>query len=75
MLYLNDYWKDILSKLPETGMGFQVGKIKLKDGRVYDRAVIIQCSVISEAGGSKEIEFNVNDIEKIELTHEKLDYK
>ena len=75
MLKLNDYWIKILSKLPETGMGYQVGRVTLKNGRVLNRVVIIQSSLIGEAEGSKKIDFSNDEIEKIEVTHEKFSHR
>lgn len=52
-------------------MSYQICKITLKDGRIFNKAVIIQSSIISEIDGSKAIQFTVDDIENIDLTHEK----
>ena len=62
--------KELVSQ-PETGMGYQVVKIILKDGRQFNQVAVIQSSVIGQIRGMKEIPFKGEDIDKIILTHEK----
>ena len=69
----NKFAKELVSQ-PETGMGYQVVKIILKDGRQFNQVAVIQSSVIGQIRGMKEIPFKGEDIDKIILTHEKWDF-
>lgn len=72
MLRLSSKWADFLKNQPESGMGFQVGKVILKDGRTFGHVVIVEGNVTLVDGG-KAIPFSDDDIDKITLTHEKWD--
>ena len=59
---------------PETGMDYQVARIKLNDGRIFDRVVIIG-GIVYEVNGSSSIPFSESD-EIIEIkVHTGLEYR
>ncbi|MGD0800977.1 MAG: hypothetical protein ABR906_06660 [Terracidiphilus sp.] len=69
MIHLSANWaKDLVSQ-PETGMGYQIATVFLKDGRQFDKVAIIGGTVASVDGNSY-IPFAEPDIEKIVVTHE-----
>ena len=68
MLRLSANWVDTLVSQPETGMGYQVASVYLKDGRQFDRVVIVD-GVITSISGSSDIPFTENDIRRIVVTH------
>lgn len=68
--FLPKKWQDFLAAKPETGMGYQVVKITLSNGKVFDGVIIIQSSLIeSVPGGGVEVDIDL--IANIELTHRK----
>jgi hypothetical protein len=65
-------WSQYLIKQPETGMGYQIVDIELKDGRIIKNVAIIQSSIIGEIKDNiGPIPFNPEDIIKINITHNK----
>ena len=72
MIMLSAKWA-WLSWKPETGMGYQIATIVLKDGRRFDQAVIVE-GLISEIRGRPDIPFIEEDIAEIILTHDKWDW-
>lgn len=71
MLQLGAKWAELLADQAETGMGYHVVSIYLKDGRCFDRAVLIG-GIISSVSGSHEIPFSEEQIARIVVTHDKL---
>jgi hypothetical protein len=69
-MQLSTKWAKSLVSQPETGMGYQVATVWLKDGRHYDRVVIVQGNVTSVDGQSL-IPFVESEIQRIEVTHDK----
>lgn len=54
-------------------MGYQVASIILKDGRRFDRVVIVEGS-ITQIKDIKGIPFSDDDIADIVVTHDKWDF-
>jgi len=67
-------WAEFLNSKPETGMGYQTGNITLKDGRVFVD-VIINSGYVTKIRGRTDIPFEVHEIEKIEITGNRWDWK
>ena len=73
MVKLSAKWaKELISK-PETGMGYQIVSIVLKDGRKFNQVAIVE-GIVAEIRGLKDIPFNEDDISQIIVTHEKWDF-
>ena len=70
MISLSAKWVPVLLSQPETGMSYQIASVFLRDGRRFDRVVIVQ-GVIGEVDGKKEIPFKEEDIEDIRVTHDR----
>lgn len=68
MLALSDKWAPILVAQPETGMGYQIASVFLKDGRRIDHVTIVG-GYITKAGDSTDIPFQEVDIERIVVNH------
>jgi hypothetical protein len=68
MISLGDKWVPVLLS-PETGMGYQIASVFLRDGRRFDKVAITQ-GVITQIDGKKEIPFKEEDCEDIQVTHE-----
>ncbi len=73
MLKLSDKWAEILSNQGETGMGYQVITVNLKDGRIFKQTVH-QEGYITEIKGYRDIPFSEEDIEDIVITHDKWNF-
>lgn len=66
MLKLTEHWMRHLLMQPETGMGYQIALVELKDGQVFERVVIIG-DEIHEVDRSPDIPFAVADIHDIKV--------
>lgn len=73
MIALSSSWAPKLLSQGETGMGYQVASIILKDGRRFDRVVIVEGS-ITQIKDIKGIPFSDDDIADIVVTHDKWDF-
>ena len=73
MLKLSDKWAPILVPKPETGMGYQVITVILKDGRRFEQA-IHSGGYITQVRGYDSLPFKEPEIEDIIVTHEKWDW-
>ena len=72
-LELSDKWIQYLISQGETGMGYQVCTILLKDGREY-RQTVIDSGFITKIKDIEGIPFSEDDIAEIKVTHEKWDW-
>lgn len=73
MLQLSDKWGPKLVSQPETGMGYQVASIILKDGSRYDQALVV-AGCITRIRGLKTIPFGESQVADIVVTHDKWDF-
>jgi hypothetical protein len=62
-----------LASKPETGMGYQVASIVLKDGRDFDQAAVVE-GRITEIRGRKDIPFTEDQIAQIVVTNDKWNF-
>ena len=62
----NKKWKTMLAQLPESGMGYQVVDITLKDGRTLNRVTVINAETIILSPGYENID--ENDIVNIRMS-------
>lgn len=69
MLKLDDKWAAVLARQRETGMGYQVVTVLLKDGRKFE-GVLVVGGIISRVAGAESIPFVDDDIESILVTHD-----
>ncbi len=60
MVMLNEKWSEYLKWQPETGMGYQIAKVELKDGRAFDHVLILG-DQIHEVDRSTTIPFSEKD--------------
>ncbi len=60
MITLNKKWSEYLKSQPETGMGYQIARVVLDDGRAFDRVLILG-DQIHEVDDSTTIPFSEND--------------
>lgn len=69
MLKLSERWAQVLSQ-PETGMGYHVVTVLLKNGQRYEQVVIVG-GRLTMIRGLKDIPFTDEDIAEIRVTHAK----
>ena len=69
-LQLSEKWARVLIAQPETGMGYQITTVILKDGKRFPN-VTIAGGIITEIAGHKKIPFKEEDIADIAVTHGK----
>ena len=74
MIELSAKWAKELASKPETGMGYQVVSVTLKDGQEFDQVAVVE-GRITEIRGRQDIPFVEDQISKIVLTHDKWDFK
>jgi hypothetical protein len=55
---------DLLVNLPETGMGYHIVDIRLKDGRIFNEKVVLNSTYLQIEGEGK---IDPNEIETIKL--------
>jgi hypothetical protein len=60
--------------MPETGTGYEVVDIELRDGRVF-RQAIIDSGFLTRIRGVDPIPFTESDISDVRVTHEKWNWK
>ena len=63
-------WMEVVRRLAETGMGYTVASVALKDGRKFDQ-VVIDSGRLARVRGLADIPFRELDIAAIKATHEK----
>ena len=68
VLKLSNKWANVLVPQPETGMGYQIASIYLKDGRRFDRVTIVG-GTIADIDKDRAIPFTESEIERIVVTH------
>lgn len=73
MITLSDSWGPKLVAQGETGMGYQIATIVLKNGFQFKQAVIVGNN-ITKIRNLKEMPFREEDIAEIIVTHDKWDF-
>ncbi len=73
MIKLSSKWASDLASKPETGIGYQVVSVILKNGKRIDQIAIVQ-GQIAEIRGIKDIPFIEDEITQIILTHDKWNF-
>jgi hypothetical protein len=68
MISLSDRWASRLISQPETGMGYQIVTLVLKDGRRFDQVTIVG-GTITKIDGHSLAPFKDEDIADIVVTH------
>jgi len=65
---------DLLKGAKETGIGYQVVSVILKDGRSFDQVVASECCII-EVRGYKEIPFAAEDVVSVSVNHKRWNFR
>lgn len=73
MLELSDKWIDFILSHGETGMGYHVISVILRDATRYDK-VVADSGYITRVKGYDTIPFAEEDIDEVIVTHDKWDF-
>lgn len=65
---------DYLKGAEETGIGYQVVSVELKDGRSFDQVVTSEGCII-EVRGYKEIPFAAEDVASVSVNHKRWNFR
>jgi len=65
---------EVYKSLPETGMGYVIVTITLRNGTVYPQAVI-DSGFLTKIRGVDHIDFCYEDIASIKATHDRWDFR
>lgn len=63
---------ELMSK-PETGMGYQIVSVVLKNGKCFDQVVVVE-GRITQVRTYGDIPFTADEIAEIILTHDKWNF-
>lgn len=69
-LQLSEKWAPVLIGQPETGMGYQIATVILKDGRRFPN-VTIAGGTVTNVAGHGDVPFKDEEIADIVVTHGK----
>lgn len=64
----------LLKQATETGIGYQIVSVELKDGRSFDQVVVSEGCII-EIRGFREIPFSVDEIASISVNHNRWNFR
>lgn len=73
MIDLPQKWLVDLVEKPETGMGYQIVTVSLRDGRQFKQVVVVD-GRITQIRGLIGIPFAQEEIADVLLTHDKWDF-
>jgi hypothetical protein len=65
---------DHLKRATETGIGYQVASVELKDGRFFEQVVVSEGFII-EVRGFKEIPFTTDDVASVSVNHKRWNFR
>ena len=68
-------WRDHVRALPETGMGYIVVRVVLRDGRRFDQVLLTDTGRVDRVRGLAEVPFTEDEIVEIAATHRKWDWQ
>ncbi len=68
MPVLSDRWAEVLTSQPETGMGYQIVSVRVKDGRLINNVTVVG-GIISRLPATVSEWFSDDEIKDIVVTH------
>jgi hypothetical protein len=63
-----------LDRVKETGIGYQIVSVELKDGRIFEQVVVSEGCII-EVRGYKEIPFAADEVLSVEVNHKRWNFR
>jgi hypothetical protein len=65
---------DVLRRHDDTGMGYQVVSVTLKNGKKYDQVVTSEGHVI-QVRGHKDVPFSPDDVAAVDVNHKSWNFR
>jgi hypothetical protein len=65
---------DPLKQAKETGIGYQVVSVELKDGRSFDQVVTSEGCII-EVRGYRKVPFSSDDVASVRVNHKRWNFR
>jgi hypothetical protein len=65
---------DFFRKQGETGMGYWVATVYLRDGRIFPQTIVVG-GTITQIKNQSGISFAEKDIDRFEVTHDKWEWR
>lgn len=65
---------DQLKRASETGIGYQIVAVQLKDGKCFEQVVVSECCII-EVRGYTEIPFVPDDVASVSINHKHWNFR
>lgn len=65
---------DPLDGVKETGIGYQIVSVELKDGRIFEQVVASEGCII-EVRGYQEIPFAADDVSSVKVNHKRWNFR
>jgi hypothetical protein len=65
---------DQLKRGAETGIGYQVASVELRDGRIFEQVVVSECCII-EVRGYAQIPFAPHEVISVKLNHKNWNFR
>jgi hypothetical protein len=59
----------------ETGLGYQVVSVQLKDGRSFDQVVVSEGCVIAVRGYADEVPFRLDEVATVKVNHKRWNFR
>ncbi|HET9993808.1 MAG TPA: hypothetical protein VFQ18_00255 [Candidatus Acidoferrum sp.] len=63
-----------LKSAAETGIGYQMVSVELKDGRCFDQVVVSECCII-QVRGYAEIPFAPHEVATVSINHKRWNFR
>ena len=63
-----------LKQQPETGLGYQIVAVELRDGRHFDQVVTSEGCIIAVRGHS-EVPFEFDDVQSVSVNHKSWNFR
>jgi hypothetical protein len=63
-----------LNQAGETGIGYKVVSVELKDGRHFDQVVVSECCII-EVCGYEKIPFAPDEVASVSVNHKQWNFR
>ena len=67
-------WADYLRREEQTGLGYQVVSVNLKDGRTFGQVVVSEGCVI-QVRGHREVPFQQEEVASVQVNHRRWNFR
>jgi hypothetical protein len=64
-----------LRQQKETGLGYQVVSVRLKDGRSFEQVVVSEGCVIAVRGYADELPFRLDEVATVKVNHKRWNFR